>query len=198
MLEITVLYADDGVKVGYGEGSKLAAAIHHDVPHEEGEDDAAVAGQEGYEVEVGGVIERRHNTDIMERGGVALVVLYGIDEGVYDIGIAEHESGVVVGSLQEVVVISINACYHVASHAVAHKGQECGLLALGEIGARGEHHLEIACLVFELAEYHAPEEDVVIAFNIGYDAASVVLSPQCIRCGDIVGADMVLKGRQKS
>ena len=57
----------------------------------------------------------------MERGGVALKVLYGIDEGVYDVGIAQHEGGVVVGSLQEVVVIGIDTCYHVTSHAVAHE-----------------------------------------------------------------------------
>ena len=192
MLKVAVLYANDGIEVGYGEGSELAAAVHHDVPHKEGEDDTAVAGEETDKVEVGSVIERCHDADIMQRGGITLVVLYGIDEGVYDVGVAKHEGGVVVGSLQKVVVIGIDAGYHVATHTVTHEGKKSGLLALGETGTGREHHFEVACIVFELAEYHAPEEYVVVAFDVGYDTAALTFSAQRVGGGEIVGGDMML------
>ena len=193
MLEVAVLYASDSIEVGYGESPKLATAVHHDVPHKEREDDAAVTGEEGYKIEVGIVIERCHHTDIVQGRSIALIILYGIDEGVYDIGIAEHEGRVVVGTLQEIVIVGIDTCYHITSHTVAHEREESGLLALGEIGTRRKHHLEVACLVFELAEYHTPEEDVVVALDIGHDAASLTLSAQRIGSGEIVGSDMVLE-----
>ena len=192
MLEVAVLYADDSIEIGYGEGPEHTAAVHHDVPHEEREDDAAVSGEETDEVEALAVVECRHDADIMQRRSVTLIVLYGINEGVYDIRIAQHEGRVVVGTLQKVVVIGINTGYHIAAHAVAHKREKSGFLAFRETGSRRKHHFEIARLVFELTEYHTPEEDIVVAFDIGYDASSLTFSAQGISGGEIVGGDMML------
>ena len=191
MLRALVLDAGNGIEVRNGEGAVFATAIHHDIPHKQGEYDAAVAGQEVNKVEGGGIIECRHDADIMQGRSITLVVLYGIDEGVYDIRIVEHEGGVMVGTLQQVVIVGIDAGYHIASHTVAHQRQEGRLLALREIGTDGEHHLKITCLVFKLTQYHAPEEHIVIALHIRHYATAAALTTQGISSREIIGIDMV-------
>ena len=180
LLRAFVLDAGNGIEVRNGKGAILPTAIHHDIPHKQREYDAAVAGQEFNKVECGGIIECRHDADIMQGRSITLVVLYGINEGVYDIRIVEHEGRVVVGTLQQVVVVGIDAGYHIASHTVAHQRQEGRLLALREIGTDGEHHLKITRLIFKLTQYHAPKEHVVIALHISHDATAAALTTQGI------------------
>ena len=127
---------------------------------------------------------------------ITLVILYGIDKGVYDIRIVEHEGGVVIGSLQQVVIVGIDAGYHIASHTIAHQRQEGGFLSLREVRAYGKHHLKITCLILKLAQYHAPEEHVVIALYIRHYATATALAAQRIGSREVIGIDMVLDGRQ--
>lgn len=190
LLRALVLDAGNGIEVRNGEGAVFATAIHHDIPHKQGEYDAAVAGQEVNEIESGSIIERCHNADVMQGRGITLIILYGIDEGVYDIRIVEHEGGIVIGSLQQVVVVGIDTGYHITPHTIAHKRQKGRLLALREIGTDGEHHLKITCLVFKLTQYHAPEEHVVIALHIRHNTATAALTTQGISSREIIGIDM--------
>ena len=101
-----------------------------------------------------------------------------------------------IGSLQQVVIVGIDAGYHIASHTIAHKRQEGRLLALREIGTYGKHHLKITCLILELAQYHTPEEHVVIAFHVCHYATPTALTTQGISSRKVIGIDMILYGRQ--
>ena len=56
------------------------------------------------------------------------------------------------------------------------------ILAFGERGLRGEHHLEIVFLRVVLAEQMAPERHVVVALHIGHDALACRLGAQAVGC----------------
>ena len=58
---------------------------------EQGEDGAAVFGKELHEIEHHMVVQRCHDTDIMQRRCVALIIFYGIDIGMGNVWVLEHK-----------------------------------------------------------------------------------------------------------
>ena len=66
----------------------------------------------------------------MQGGGVALVVLDGVCIGMKYIWIVQHKARHIVASLHEVVIIGINASYHVAAQLLANHVDQSNLLAL--------------------------------------------------------------------
>ena len=111
----------------------------------------------------------------MERGAVALQVLYGVGVGVEHVGVVYHDVRRLRGALYEIVVVGIDARYHVAATLSGYHAHDGGLLAaLKTVGARGQHHLEVARVVLEACEHGTPEEHVVVALHIGYDTAARV------------------------
>jgi len=119
---------------------------------------------------------------VVQRVGVALVVLDGVGVGVDDEGAADELARRGGGSLQQVVVVGIDARYHVLAQRVAQPVHHGHLFALGQRAAAGQHHLEVVFVVGKLAEDVAPEGHVVVALHVGHDFLACLLGAQAVGC----------------
>ena len=103
-------------------------------------------------------------------------------------------------TLYQVVVIGIYTGYHVAAQRTVslivmlsflQKVHQHGFLTTREIDFRREHHLEIALVVFKLAEHCAPEIDIIVALDIGHYSAARLLGGERIGRLEITTADII-------
>ena len=70
------------------------------------------------------VVECNHDSHVVKAFGIALVIFYGVDIGVEDVGRFEDFFRRGCQSLHEVVVVGVDACYHVGSYPVAYEVHE--------------------------------------------------------------------------
>ena len=82
----------------------------------------------------------------------------------------EHLTRCGCGALQQVVVVAVNAGYHVTAVGLAQHVHHSLFLAFGELGARRQHYLEMYLVAFVFVENRTPERYVIIAFDVCYDA----------------------------
>ena len=108
----------------------------------------------------------------------------------YYVWIAKHEVRHVGVTLYEVVVVSINACYHILAYALFHQCQQSLFLAFVKVVACGQHDLKVAFLIFKLRQHHTPEQYIVVALDIGHDAPACRLATHDVGSVDIVGGDV--------
>ena len=172
----------------------MGRAIEPYVPHEERIDNLGETAQVAVEVENVVVVEGDSHADIVERRGVALQVLDGIGVGVEDVWAVDNLLRGGRGLLDKIVVVGIDAGNHITAHAVGHEPHERRLLATVELaGARGEHHLEVVAVGLEAREDSAPEEHVVVAFDIGHDAVTRLPGVEPVGSRQVVGGDAVFE-----
>ncbi len=93
--------------------------------------------------------------------------------------------------LNEVVVIGIDAGYHVLPERLAEFVHHGNLLALGQGAVGGEHDLEVELLILITAEDVTPESHVIVTLHVGNDLVARLLGPQTIRCLDVEGVQIV-------
>ena len=121
------------------------------------------------------VVERNGHTHVVERGRVALQVLYGIRIGMKYVWVGHHLVRGGCGPLYQVVIVGIHAGYHVCAHAVAQQVHQHGLLAaLQQMAPGRQHYLEEVLRCLKVGQYGSPEEHVIVALHIGYDTAARV------------------------
>ena len=122
------------------------------------------------------VVEGNHDTGFVQRWRIALQVFNGVSVGVEDVRIGCYLLRHLGGALHEIVVISVHAGNHVTSYLVHQQIHQHRLFAsIKTFHARGQHHLEIPGVVFEVTQDRSPEKYVVVTLHIGCDAASGVL-----------------------
>ncbi len=134
------------------------------VPDEQRVDRARVFAHEFHEVEDACVVLGGLHADVVQRGGVAEVVLGGVGVGV------EHEPAAVdllrlgraVG--EEVVEIGIDAEDRLLRRTGDHPHQH--LFAFGQVAAVGHRDFEPQVGILEMVENPAPECHVLVAFDI--------------------------------
>ena len=128
VVEVELGYFYDMIEIQHGKVLVVPVAIAPHVPHEEGPDGFGKLRYELFEVEDEAVVECCAGADLSQGRGVALQVLYGVGVGVENLGRAYQHSGGRCGSLHEVVVVGIDAGYHVVAEAFAEFVGENGFL----------------------------------------------------------------------
>ena len=119
---------------------------------------------EAHEVEDVRVVLGGLHADVVQRGGVAEVVLGGVGVGV------EHEFGpedllrLLGAPGEQVVEVRIDAQQHLLRRVGDHAHEH--LLALGQVAAVGHRDLETQVGVVEVVEDAAPEGHVLIALDV--------------------------------
>lgn len=183
---IVELVERDGTeKVEHRKGLVVSRAVGPDGPHEKRPDDFGKTRHEAFEIEQAAVVERGHDANVFERGGIAFVVFDGVDVGVENVRVRAHYARRLGGSLHEVVVIGIDAGYHAAPQArseLVHKGY---LLSLAQGRARRKHHFEIVTVGLDAAQQVAPEENVVVAFDVSHNFPAGPLGVQTVGSLDV-------------
>ena len=86
-----------------------------------------------------------------------------------DVRIARHSARDVGGTLHEVVVVGVDAGYHMPAELFAHHVGECLPLTLAERAARRQHHLEAELLRLDLAQQLTPKKHIVITLDVRED-----------------------------
>ena len=95
------------------------------------------------------VVECGHNASCVERRGIALIVFNSIDVGMKDIRIGTQDFRGERSALQGIIIVGIDAGYHILTQLRPQLVLQYGLLALAQRGARGEHNLKIIMLALE-------------------------------------------------
>ena len=193
MAEVETVDGDNIGEVAEGETVVAAIGVCPDVPQEEAVDDLAILLQEGGKIEDVVVIERGHDADALQRGGIALEVLYGIDVGVEHIGRSAELLADGRGALLEIVIVGIHAGYHVEPETIAHGH----LFTPAEGISAGEGDIESHLPPFAVChvgsyviEQLLPEQDVVVALYVCHDAAWRRASCQGIGGSDVGGIEV--------
>ena len=193
VLNIETTGVGNAVEIGDGELGIEAVAIHHDRPHKQREQGLAELREILAEVEDAVIVERDRHADIMQRRGVALKILDGIHIGVEDIRTVEDTARLTGAALNKIVVIGIDAGYHIATKGLAlQKIHQHRLLAAREVDLRRQHDLEVTLVVLELGEYRAPEVDIVVALDIGHNPTARLLGGERIGRLEILAVDIIL------
>ena len=170
---------DDAAEVADGEQLVDAHTVVPDAPDKEREDGLRVLAHELGHVEHLMVVERDGNAHLAQRRRVALQVFDGVGVSVEHVGILEHLARAFGGALHQIVVVGIDAGYHVRSRLPRQQLHHGSLLAALQLAdARGEHDLEVALLILEATEHSAPEEHIVVGLHVGHDALPALLRLQ--------------------
>ena len=162
--QVEVSDADGRLEVGQREDPLGRKARRVGVPEEDGVDGARVFVHEALEVEDVGVVLGRPDADVVQRGGVAEVVLGGVGVGVEHEGRAVDLARLLGGLVEEVVEVRVDAEQHLLRRTGYHAHEH--LLALREVGAVGHRYLEAQEGVLEVVEDPAPEGHVLIPLDI--------------------------------
>lgn len=191
-IEVSHLY--DMQEIGYGELAIFSCAIEPDAPHEQRKYSERELAEVVLEVEYGVVVERNSHAHVVERGRVALQVLYGIGVGVEYVGTVEYGLRHRCGALYEIVVVGIDAGYHVAAHPTVEQTHQGRLLAALKVWhARGQHHFEVAGVVLKTRQHRPPEKHVVVALYVSHDAPAGFLRGHTVGCLEVSRRKIVFK-----
>ena len=183
---------DDAQKVGERELAVVGCAVVPDVPDEERIDGAGILSQILLHVEDAVIVERHGDTDLVERRGVALHVLDGVGVGVEDVRVGDDGARCLGLALDEVVVVCVDTGNHALSRLAGEQAHEhCFLAPLKMLHPRWQHDLEIERVGLKLTEDLPPEEDVVVALDIGDDFLARAFRLQPVGCLEIAGGEVV-------
>ena len=183
---------DDTQKVGERELTVVGCAVVPDVPDEERIDGAGILPQILLHVEDAVIVERHGNTDLVERGSVALHVLDGVGVGVEDVRIGDDGARRLGLALDEVVVVCVDTGDHALSGLAGEQAHEhCFLAPLEMLHPRWQHDLEVERVALKLTEDLPPEEDVVVALDIGDDFLARAFRLQSVGCLEIAGGEII-------
>ena len=171
---------DSARKVGERKLGVGAVAIGPHVPHQEGVDGAGEGLEKGAEVEEFAIVERGHDTHAVQHLGMALQIFDGVDPGVQNVGRAAHHGAGGGGALHQNVVVGVDTGDHVGAESVG----QGDLLAPAQGDARGEDHFELH-VRGRSGEHVAPEEDVVVALDVGHGARSCTPAFEAGGSGDV-------------
>ena len=151
------------------------------------------------------VVEGDGHADIMQGWCIALVVLDGIYIGMEDVRALQHLLRLRRHALHQIVVVGIHTGYHVhAKPALAiffpvlltfnlQEVHQHRLLTPRQIGFRRQHHLKIAVVVLEGGKHRAPEVDVVVGLDVGYNPTTGPLRLQGISRFEVPAVDIVFQ-----
>ena len=134
------------------------------VPQEDSVYHTRIVGHETHEVEYVAVVLGGLDADVMQRRGVAEIVL-----GSVGVGVEHILRGVYLGRLrrrvaEQVVEVRIDAQQQLLARRGDHRHEH--LLALGQILAVGHRDLETHITVVEVVEDAAPEGYILVALDI--------------------------------
>ena len=109
--------------------------------------------------------------------------------------IVEDGLGRPAGTLFEVVVVGIDARYHVAPYSAGcNKAHNGSLLASFQVvETRRQHHLEVTFGILKTREYRPPEEYVVVALDISDDATTCLPRREAVCCLYIARCDILIQ-----
>ena len=130
----------------------------------------------------------------MERRGVALEILDGIDIGMEDIRTIQYLLRRNRHPMHQVVVVGIHTGNHIPAQRLAFEEvHQHRLLPTCEFALRRQHHLEVALVVLKLREHRAPEIDIIIALDIGYNPMPCLLRCQRVRRFEVPAIQIILQ-----
>ena len=181
MMKIDAAQFDHGRKVGKRELAEHAILIAPNIPHQERENDFGESRHKTFKIEKMPIVERGHHAYVVERSGVALKILNGIDMSVEHERRGAEQGAGGCGSLHEVVVVGIDTSNHVRAEPIGKRD----FLAAPQGGARGEHHLEFNAVVFNQCEEVVPKENVVVALDIDHNFVARRSALQAVGSRDI-------------
>ena len=197
MLQTDFLQADEPVEVVHGERRIVVAAVEPDVPQEKRIGQARIAAHELREVQQLAVVQRGLHTDVVQGLGAAQVVLDGVGVGLQDVRVPVDVARQGGGALHQEVVVAVHAGNEAAAQLVGvERVEQHGLLSFRQGGLRGEHHLKAAFVGLELGEQRAPEGHVVVAFDVGHDAAALLRRRQAAGSVEVVGGEVMEEGER--
>ena len=140
------------IEIGDRETWVGTIAIHHYRPNKEWEYCLGEQLEVLAEVEYAMVVESDRHTHIMQRWRIALEILDGINVSVEHIRAIENALRLVSATLNKIIVVGIDASYHIATKRLAlEEVHQYRLLTTRQINLRWQHHLEIAFIVLKLA-----------------------------------------------
>ena len=96
-----------------------------------------------------------------------------------------------VAPLHQIVVVGIDAGNERLPELIAQTVGEDVFLAFAQVGAGGKHDLEGEGVGLKLVEHRAPEEDIVVALDIGHHPPARFVGPQAVGCLDVPRRDVV-------
>ena len=172
-------------EVLHGEWRKIALAVKPYIPQEERIDNLRVEAEEGSKVDERSIVESALHAHTVQTFGIALEVLDGIGVGMKHIGALNDTVRSTRCALQQVVVIAINAGYHMATKTLAKVVHHRHLLTLGKGGIGGQHYLKVVTLGIILAQQMTPKRHIIVALHVGYNALTCTLGAQTIGSADI-------------
>lgn len=187
---VYLAWQNDMVHIGNAHRIEPALAVQSDRPAQERPDSKRIVSQERLEIEYTAVVERHHDTHVMQTGSIALQILDRVSEGMKHEWRIEEQAGIIRHALQQIVVISVNTGYHVAS-GIAQQAGDGRLLSAPQhlaplVQARRKEYLKIAAVVLKLAQDRTPEQHIIIALDVCNDFPPGVLRCQRISCCDIL------------
>ena len=181
VLHVETARIGNTVEVGNRELGVIAVAVEHDRPDKQREQGLAELLEIASEIEDAMVIERDGYADIMQRWGITLEVLNGIDISMEYVWAFKYPARLGCMSLYHIVIVGIDTGYHIPSKGFAFEEvHQHGFLAACQVAFRREHHLEITLVILELAKNRAPEVDIIVTLNIGHYPMSCFLGRQRI------------------
>ena len=181
------------IEVADGELGVITLAISPYRPEKQGIDDFGELTEEVHKIEEGMVVHRHHHTHRVEALGIALVVFYRIDITMENIGIVEHQRGIVGCPLHQIVIVRIHTGNHILTYSLFHQAHDGRLLAPGEHVAGREHHLKKEAIVLQTCQYSAPKEHIVIALHIGHNLATGMLGAHPVGGFHIAGGHVFVE-----
>lgn len=167
MRQIDIHGGYDFEQVTHRKRRVVSVAIRPYVPDEEGEDDDRIVLEKVFEVEHLPIRKGCRYADIVQGGGITLVVLNRVGIGMKNVRVVAHFVRGCCCSLHKVVVICVHTGDKTSAEPLAQVVRQRHFLTLPERSVRGEHHLKTHLLCFQRAEQIAPEAHIVIALHIG-------------------------------
>ena len=188
MVEIEAFDENDVEKIEHGECGVAPVAVSPDVPYEKRPDNFRILLEKRFEIEDAAVVERGHHTHVLERRGITLEVLNGINISVEHKRVSTHlPRSFRCFALHQIIIVGIHTGNHGRAEAVAQIVHQCDFLSLAQRGARREHHFKIIVRRFQRAQERAPEKDIVVAFHVSHDFMACLLRSQPVGGRDEVG-----------
>ena len=138
------------------------------------------------------VIECGRNAYVMQRTGVAMVVLNCVNQRVEYVRRIANLLRSGRASLHEVIIIGIHTRNHVRAELIRQRN----LLSFAKRGLRREHHLEVILFRLQRSEQGAPKSHIVKTLYVCHNALSRMLPRQAVCRLDIMGRYVTGKGGQ--